>query len=94
MKDLCDYLLKRPTFIIADLKVELNSNYLICSTTCILPNPTYIWYKNGQLVSSGYKYKYDWSQYYNIYACATKGNEKLRSTSVCKTIILLVVQQF
>ncbi|XP_036795975.1 sialoadhesin [Oncorhynchus mykiss] len=61
---------------------------LTCSTTCTLsnPNPTYIWYKNGQHLdeSTSPQYKYSVSSNYeDNYSCAVKGHEDLHSPAVC-----------
>ncbi|XP_042170996.1 uncharacterized protein LOC121844681 [Oncorhynchus tshawytscha] len=61
---------------------------LTCSTTCTLsnPNPTYIWYKNGQQQHERTSPQYKYSVYSNSkdrYSCAVKGHEYLRSPAVC-----------
>ncbi|XP_036795974.1 B-cell receptor CD22 [Oncorhynchus mykiss] len=61
---------------------------ITCSTTCTLsnPNPTYIWYKNGQHLdeSTSPQYKYSVSSNYeDSYSCAVKGHEDLHSPAVC-----------
>ncbi|XP_055767674.1 B-cell receptor CD22-like [Salvelinus fontinalis] len=61
---------------------------LTCSTTCTLshPNPTYIWYKNGQHLdeSTSPQYKDSVSNNYeDSYSCAVKGHEDLHSPAVC-----------
>ncbi|XP_064809676.1 B-cell receptor CD22-like [Oncorhynchus masou masou] len=57
---------------------------LTCITTCVLTgNPTYIWYKNGQIVTdntSPYSVLPDAA---DSYSCAVKGHEGLLSPAVC-----------
>ncbi|XP_017568681.1 obscurin-like isoform X2 [Pygocentrus nattereri] len=57
---------------------------LICSSTCTLPNnPTYMWYKNRQLVtnklSRNNKLYLKCSEDAGNYSCAVRGHEELRS---------------
>ncbi|XP_070296321.1 B-cell receptor CD22-like isoform X2 [Salvelinus sp. IW2-2015] len=79
------------TLSVTDLQVKVTPysqiptwRILTCSTTCILTgNPTYIWYKNGQVVTentlpySVYPYAAD------SYSCAVKGHKDLHSPAVC-----------
>ncbi|XP_045569344.1 uncharacterized protein isoform X2 [Salmo salar] len=59
---------------------------LTCITTCTLTdNPTYIWFKNGQLLdeSTSPQYKYSASSNHeNSYSCGVKGHEELHSPAV------------
>ena len=63
---------------------------LTCSTTCALwPNPTYVWYKNGQPVPQRHQ---AYNNYLNLisvsredsgnYSCAVKGKDNLISSSL------------
>ncbi|XP_064857185.1 B-cell receptor CD22-like isoform X3 [Oncorhynchus nerka] len=56
-----------------------------CNTTCTLTdNPTYIWYKNGQRLSSSSKSTLSATSYHSAsYSCAVKGFEDLLSPAVC-----------
>uniref|UniRef100_A0A4W5KLT9 Ig-like domain-containing protein n=1 Tax=Hucho hucho TaxID=62062 RepID=A0A4W5KLT9_9TELE len=65
---------------------------LTCSTTCTLtdnPNPTYIWYKNGQRLDEPTSQQHSsnllvvWDSSVNIYSCAVEGLEALHSPVVC-----------
>ncbi|XP_071202446.1 B-cell receptor CD22-like [Salvelinus alpinus] len=65
---------------------------LTCSTTCTLtdnPNPTYIWYKNGQRLHEPVSQQHSsnllvvWDSSVNIYSCAVEGHEDLHSPVVC-----------
>ncbi|XP_071245858.1 uncharacterized protein [Salvelinus alpinus] len=60
---------------------------LTCSTTCTLtdnPNPTYIWYKNGQRLDEPTSLQYSVNSYYSdSYSCAVKGHEDHHSPAVC-----------
>ncbi|XP_045070324.1 uncharacterized protein LOC121557164 [Coregonus clupeaformis] len=89
------YSLTGTTLTVTDLQVEVTlateagRRTLTCTTTCTLsdnPNPTFIWYKNGQhLDESTYKVKYSVSSNYeDSYSCAVKGHEDLRSPAVCE----------
>ncbi|XP_055792895.1 B-cell receptor CD22-like [Salvelinus fontinalis] len=63
-----------------------NSAYktLTCSTTCVLTgNPTYIWYKNGQIVTDNTSPYSVYSNAADSYSCAVQGHEDLRSPAVC-----------
>ncbi|XP_055769322.1 B-cell receptor CD22-like [Salvelinus fontinalis] len=60
---------------------------LTCSTTCPLtdkPNPTYIWYKNGQVVTEKMSLYSVLPNAVDSYFCAVKGNEDLSSPAVYK----------
>ncbi|XP_064813540.1 B-cell receptor CD22-like [Oncorhynchus masou masou] len=56
-----------------------------CNTTCTLTdNPTYIWYMNGQRLSSSSKSRLSATSYHSAsYSCAVKGFEDLLSPAVC-----------
>ncbi|XP_064815269.1 uncharacterized protein LOC135531064 [Oncorhynchus masou masou] len=65
-----------------------NQVTITCITTCTLsnPNPTYIWYKNGQRLDESTSPQYKYSVYTNSkdsYSCAVKGHEALHSPAVC-----------
>ncbi|XP_042169091.1 B-cell receptor CD22-like [Oncorhynchus tshawytscha] len=61
---------------------------LTCSTTCTLteiPNPTYIWYKNGEELFSDSSPQYQYSVSRggsDSYSCALRGHDKLSSPEV------------
>ncbi|KAG9271777.1 sialoadhesin-like isoform X1 [Astyanax mexicanus] len=58
---------------------------LTCSSTCVLTNPTYIWYRNGQPVSEQNRavlYLRDRTVDAGSYSCAVKGHEEIRSAAV------------
>ncbi|XP_055772445.1 B-cell receptor CD22-like [Salvelinus fontinalis] len=60
---------------------------LTCSTTCTLtdnPNPTYIWYKNGQVVTEKTSLYLVLPNAVDSYYCAVKGHEDLSSPAVYK----------
>ncbi|XP_071245857.1 hemicentin-1-like [Salvelinus alpinus] len=60
------------------------SKTLTCSTTCILTgNPTYIWYKNGQIITDNTSPYSVYSNAVDSYSCAVKGHEDLHSPAVC-----------
>ncbi|XP_064857215.1 B-cell receptor CD22-like isoform X2 [Oncorhynchus nerka] len=62
------------------------SNYktLTCSTTCILTgNPTYTWYKNGQVVTVKTSTYSVLPNAKDSYSCAVKGHEDFHSPAVC-----------
>ncbi|XP_036428410.1 sialoadhesin-like [Colossoma macropomum] len=75
----------------ADLKVTVSDTdggvkKLTCSSTCTLPNPTYIWYKNRQPVFNQNRNELnlrDRTVDAGSYSCAVKGYEELRSPAVC-----------
>nr|XP_029513353.1 B-cell receptor CD22-like [Oncorhynchus nerka] len=57
---------------------------LTCITTCVLTgNPTYIWYKNGQIVTDNTSPYSVYPDAADSYSCAVKGQEDLRSPAVC-----------
>ncbi|XP_014038035.2 titin isoform X1 [Salmo salar] len=57
---------------------------LTCSTTCVLTgNPTYIWYKNGQIVTDNTSPYSVYPNAVDSYSCAVKGQEYLHSPAVC-----------
>ena len=57
-----------------------------CNTTCTLTdNHTYIWYMNGQRLSSSSKSTLSSTSYHSTsYSCAVKGFEDLLSPAVCE----------
>ncbi|XP_045564954.1 B-cell receptor CD22 isoform X7 [Salmo salar] len=58
---------------------------LTCSTTCVLTgNPTYIWYKNGQIVTDNTSPYSVYPNAVDSYSCAVKGQEYLHSPAVYK----------
>ncbi|XP_041958696.1 B-cell receptor CD22-like [Alosa sapidissima] len=76
-------------FLSPEAVKEGESLTLTCNTTCILTNPTFIWYTNGQPVT----YKHTTrdnklhlnpvsSEDAGSYSCAVKGHESLSSTAV------------
>ncbi|XP_036804956.1 hemicentin-2-like isoform X2 [Oncorhynchus mykiss] len=57
---------------------------LTCSTTCILTgNPTYTWYKNGQVETVTTSTYSVLPNAKDSYSCAVKGQEDLHSPAVC-----------
>ncbi|KAG9271778.1 hypothetical protein AMEX_G14750 [Astyanax mexicanus] len=59
---------------------------LICSSTCTLTNPTYIWYRNEQPVSEQNRAVLDLRDRTvdaGSYSCAVKEHEEIRSAAVC-----------
>ncbi|XP_071219328.1 titin-like [Salvelinus alpinus] len=84
------------TLTVTDLQVKVTPGTvtegswvtLTCSTTCTLteiPNPTYIWYKNGEYLfpDSSPQYQYSVSRGgSDSYSCALRGHEKLSSPEV------------
>ncbi|XP_045074495.1 carcinoembryonic antigen-related cell adhesion molecule 1-like isoform X2 [Coregonus clupeaformis] len=57
---------------------------LTCSTTSDNPNPTYIWYRNGQRLDEATSKQHSVKIYYSdSYSCAVKGCEALCSPAVC-----------
>ncbi|XP_045061194.1 B-cell receptor CD22-like [Coregonus clupeaformis] len=79
------------TLTVTDLQVkvtEAGKRTLTCITTCTLtnnPNPTYIWYKNGQNVKEKSSSLYsDYFSDADSYSCAVKGHEGLLAPSVCE----------
>uniref|UniRef100_A0A8B9GRD9 Ig-like domain-containing protein n=1 Tax=Astyanax mexicanus TaxID=7994 RepID=A0A8B9GRD9_ASTMX len=61
---------------------------LICSSTCTLTKPTYIWYRNEQPVSEqngAVLYLRNRTVDAGSYSCAVKEHEEIRSAAVCKT---------
>uniref|UniRef100_A0A8C7MPS1 Ig-like domain-containing protein n=1 Tax=Oncorhynchus kisutch TaxID=8019 RepID=A0A8C7MPS1_ONCKI len=57
---------------------------LTCSTTCILTgNPTYTWYKNGQIETVKTSTYSVYPDAVDSYSCAVKGHEDLHSPAVC-----------
>nr|XP_046193244.1 titin-like [Oncorhynchus gorbuscha] len=57
---------------------------LTCSTTCILTgNPTYTWYKNGQIETVKTSTYSVLPNAKDSYSCAVKGHEDLHSPAVC-----------
>uniref|UniRef100_A0A3B1IYZ5 Ig-like domain-containing protein n=1 Tax=Astyanax mexicanus TaxID=7994 RepID=A0A3B1IYZ5_ASTMX len=75
---------------VTDLTIEvLNSEQedkrLICSSTCTLTNPTYIWYRNEQPVpeqNGDDLYLWDPTVDAGSYSCAVKEHEEIRSAAV------------
>ncbi|XP_029545591.1 B-cell receptor CD22 [Salmo trutta] len=60
------------------------SKTLTCITTCTLTgNPTYIWYKNGQVVTEKTSLYSVLPNALDSYSCAVKGQEYLHSPAVC-----------
>uniref|UniRef100_A0A4W5LPN9 Ig-like domain-containing protein n=1 Tax=Hucho hucho TaxID=62062 RepID=A0A4W5LPN9_9TELE len=86
----------RFTLSVTDLQVKVTpdtvaegrSVTLTCSTTCTLtdnPNPTYIWYKNGEDLFSDSSPQYQYSVSRggsDSYSCALRGHDKLSSPKV------------
>ncbi|XP_029594576.1 sialoadhesin isoform X2 [Salmo trutta] len=71
---------------------EEKKRTLTCSTTCLLtdnPNPTYIWYKNGQHLHdpTSQQYSYNtlvvWRYSTDSYSCAVKDHEDFLTPTVC-----------
>ncbi|XP_055769323.1 B-cell receptor CD22-like [Salvelinus fontinalis] len=78
------------TLSVTDLQVVTPSHrsqrmILTCRTTsCPLTgNPTYIWYKNGKIVSEKTSTYSVYSNAADSYSCAVKGHEDLHSPAVC-----------
>ncbi|XP_036428399.1 sialoadhesin-like [Colossoma macropomum] len=79
------------TLSVTDLKVTVSDTdggvkKLTCSSTCTLPNSTYIWYKNRQPVFNQNRNELnlrDRTVDAGSYSCAVKGYEELRSPAVC-----------
>ncbi|XP_049341084.1 hemicentin-1-like [Astyanax mexicanus] len=75
---------------VTDLKIEVlntqgGGKQLICSSTCTLTNPTYIWYRNEQPVSEQNRavlYLRDRTVDAGSYSCAVKEHEEIRSAAV------------
>ncbi|KAG9271758.1 hemicentin-1-like, partial [Astyanax mexicanus] len=75
---------------VTDLKIKvLNTKegvkQLICSSTCTLTNPTYIWYRNEQPVSEQNRavlYLRDRTVDAGSYSCAVKEHKEIRSAAV------------
>uniref|UniRef100_A0AAZ3SVY5 B-cell receptor CD22 n=1 Tax=Oncorhynchus tshawytscha TaxID=74940 RepID=A0AAZ3SVY5_ONCTS len=84
------------TLSVTDLQVKVTPGtvtegswvILTCSTTCTLteiPNPTYIWYKNGEELFSDSSPQYQYSVSRggsDSYSCALRGHDKLSSPEV------------
>ncbi|XP_036795969.1 uncharacterized protein LOC118938174 isoform X1 [Oncorhynchus mykiss] len=84
------------TLTVTDLQVKVTPGtvtegswvILTCSTTCTLtdnPNPTYIWYKNGEELFSDSSPEYQYSVSRggsDNYSCALRGHDKLSSPEV------------
>ncbi|XP_036798460.1 uncharacterized protein LOC118938520 [Oncorhynchus mykiss] len=84
------------TLTVTDLQVNLTPGTvtegswvtLTCSTTCTLteiPNPTYIWYMNGEYLFSDSSSQYQYSVSRggsDSYSCALRGHDKLSSPEV------------
>uniref|UniRef100_A0A4W5KZB7 Ig-like domain-containing protein n=1 Tax=Hucho hucho TaxID=62062 RepID=A0A4W5KZB7_9TELE len=84
------------TLTVTDLQVKVTpdtvaegrSVTLTCSITCTLsdnPNPTYIWYKNGEYLFSDSSPQYQYSVSRggsDSYSCALRGHDKLSSPNV------------
>uniref|UniRef100_A0AAZ3RBY2 Ig-like domain-containing protein n=1 Tax=Oncorhynchus tshawytscha TaxID=74940 RepID=A0AAZ3RBY2_ONCTS len=84
------------TLTVTDLQVKVTPGtvtegswvILTCSTTCTLteiPNPTYIWYKNGEELFSDSSPQYQYSVSRggsDSYSCALRGHDKLSSSKV------------
>uniref|UniRef100_A0A8C7SW79 B-cell receptor CD22 n=1 Tax=Oncorhynchus mykiss TaxID=8022 RepID=A0A8C7SW79_ONCMY len=84
------------TLSVTDLQVKVTPGtvtegswvILTCSTTCTLteiPNPTYIWYKNGEELFSDSSPQYHYSVSRgssDSYSCALRGHDKLSSPEV------------
>ncbi|XP_029545590.1 uncharacterized protein LOC115147482 [Salmo trutta] len=74
--------------VIPDTVTEGSWVKLTCSTTCTLteiPNPTYIWYKNGEYLFSDSSPQYHYSVSRggsDSYSCALRDHEKLSSSKV------------
>ncbi|KAG9271775.1 hypothetical protein AMEX_G14746 [Astyanax mexicanus] len=76
---------------VTGLKIEVSDTQgggklLICSSTCTLTNPTYIWYRNEQPVSEqngAVLYLRDRTVDAGSYSCAVKEHEEIRSAAVC-----------
>ncbi|KAG9271759.1 hemicentin-1-like [Astyanax mexicanus] len=75
---------------VTGLKIEVlntqgGGKQLICSSTCTLTNPTYIWYRNGQPVSEQNRAVLDLRDRTvdaGSYSCAVKEHEEIRSAAV------------
>uniref|UniRef100_A0A3B1IRH3 Ig-like domain-containing protein n=1 Tax=Astyanax mexicanus TaxID=7994 RepID=A0A3B1IRH3_ASTMX len=75
---------------VTGLKTEVSDTQgggkqLICSSTCTLTNPTYIWYRNEQPVSERNRavlYLRDRTVDAGSYSCAVKEHEEIRSAAV------------
>ncbi|KAG9271774.1 hemicentin-1-like [Astyanax mexicanus] len=76
--------------VTGSLKIEVSDTQgggklLICSSTCTLTNPTYIWYRNEQPVSEqngAVLYLRDRTVDAGSYSCAVKEHEEIRSAAV------------
>ncbi|KAK6300873.1 hypothetical protein J4Q44_G00289710 [Coregonus suidteri] len=77
------------TLSVTDLQVKVIPYSFVSAwktltcTTCILTgNPTYIWYKNGQIVTDNTSPYSVYSKAADSYSCAVKGHEDLHSPAV------------
>ncbi|XP_072541419.1 B-cell receptor CD22-like [Salminus brasiliensis] len=76
---------------VSGLKIKVSDTQrggkkLTCSSTCTLPNSTYIWYRNGQPVSEQTRAELGLNKGAldaGRYSCSVKGHEELRSAAVC-----------
>ncbi|XP_045061677.1 uncharacterized protein LOC123481465 [Coregonus clupeaformis] len=78
------------TLSVTDLQVKVTPYSFVSAwktltcTTCILTgNPTYIWYKNGQIVTDNTSPYSVYPDAADSYSCAVKGREDLHSPAVC-----------
>ncbi|XP_049341082.1 uncharacterized protein LOC125804988 [Astyanax mexicanus] len=81
---------------VTGLKIEVlntqgGGKQLICSSTCTLTNPTYIWYRNEQPVSEQNRavlYLRNRTVDAGSYSCAVKEHKEIRSAAVCQNYII------
>ncbi|XP_042169224.1 B-cell receptor CD22-like isoform X2 [Oncorhynchus tshawytscha] len=78
------------TLSVTDLQVKVTPYSVVSAwktltcTTCVLTgNPTYIWYKNGQIVTDNTSPYSVYPDAADSYSCAVKSNEDLHTPAVC-----------
>ncbi|XP_063739741.1 carcinoembryonic antigen-related cell adhesion molecule 1-like isoform X1 [Eleginops maclovinus] len=71
------------TLSVTDLQVTSPSNRLYCQSRCPhSSNPSYIWYKNGQIIQGQTSYHTEHQNNGDSYSCALKGHEDFPSPPV------------
>uniref|UniRef100_A0A674A5N1 Ig-like domain-containing protein n=1 Tax=Salmo trutta TaxID=8032 RepID=A0A674A5N1_SALTR len=78
------------TLSVTDLQVQVTPysvvsawKTLTCATCVLTGDPTYIWYKNGQIVTDNTSPYSVYPDAADSYSCALKANEDLHSPAVC-----------
>uniref|UniRef100_A0A3B3HJ27 B-cell receptor CD22 n=1 Tax=Oryzias latipes TaxID=8090 RepID=A0A3B3HJ27_ORYLA len=60
---------------------------LTCHSSCVPPHFSYVWYKNGEIITAGSQQKYSaWFFTADSVSCALRGHESFHSPAVCPRV--------